>query len=602
MRIPLALLLLALSLPALARERVVLSANWRFQIDVDDLGEKEQWHGADTDTSHWSRVTVPGAWDIINQAMRGYEGVGWYSTTIAGPLAHADKIQSVHFGRIMYHTKVWLNGEYLGENIGGYLPFEFDVSGKLRPGGANVLMLRVDNRPRLEWLPASRNIEWVQYGGILRPVVLETTEKTWLDDITVHAAPSGTGATIDCAIRVSSRLAEPKELRLTVRLPELHATGTATVQVPPQSAATAHIVLKPEQAAPWSPASPKLYSLTSALHDGAQIIDSSSLRIGIRKLETRGRQILLNGKPFHFQGVNRYDELGKYGPNAPRQLVIEDLRQMKAAGVNTVRVHFPQSPELLDLYDEMGFLMSEEVTINWWGNGFSGKGREVQSEGILTYAVPFLEGMIRRDKNHPCVAIWSMCNESTTDNEVGIYVMRTLLRRARQLDPTRLLTFVINNRDTNTHRAFEDADVVAFNIYVGGYQGKPANHVASVRQLIAKAAEEHIRRQLAFWPDKPMLVTEYGTPGIPGMHGNVTYTEEYQAALIEEVGGVIQRTPELAGGILWSWADYYHRPNYIKYAPFGPYGVVSVDRKPKLAFQSLIKLYGGRLPPAEKQP
>ena len=115
-----------------------------------------------------------------------------------------------------------------------------------------------------------------------------------------------------------------------------------------------------------------------------------------------------------------------------------------------------------------------------------------------------------------------------------------------------------------------------------------------MNELIEPAAEEHIRRQLAYWPDKPLLVTEFGTPGEPGVHGDVPYTEEYQAALIGEVGKAIQRCPELAGGILWSWADYYHRPNFIRYVAFGPYGVVTTDRRPKAALKTLLQLYGGR--------
>ncbi|MFN0168931.1 MAG: glycoside hydrolase family 2 TIM barrel-domain containing protein [Bryobacteraceae bacterium] len=323
-------------------------------------------------------------------------------------------------------------------------------------------------------------------------------------------------------------------------------------------------------------------------------MDAITSRFGVRKIETRGRQILLNGEPIRLQGVNRYDEYARYGPNAPRALVIQDLRTMKSAGVNLVRVHYPQSPELLSLYDEMGFLMMEEVPLSWWGNGFSGQGDEVQREDILNHAIPFLEGMIRRDKNHPSVVIWSMCNESKTDNDVGITVMRKLIRRAKELDRSRLVTFVINNRETEGHRAFEEADLVAFNVYVGGYRNRPAQHVAEVRELIGQAAEEHIRRQLAYWPDKPLMVAEFGTPGVPGVHGDVTYTEEYQAALIDEVGGAIARCKELSGGVLWSWADYYHRRNYIKYAAFGPYGVVTVDRKPKVAFKTLLRMYGGK--------
>ena len=582
------LLLLALTLPAAARDTQTLATGWRYLIDVDDLGEKEHWFRPGVDTSPWTPVAVPGPWDNYNEATRGYEGVGWYALTLPPSLARPAAIQFLRFGRVMYHTRVWLNGESLGENIGGYLPFEFDVTRKLRATAPNTLILRVDNRPRLEWLPAARNIEWVQYGGILEPVTLVTLDTAYIDDVTLRT----TSTTIDCTVILHSRRPAPEPAVVQLTIPELHATARASVQIQP-GANTVRLRIEAPHAKHWSPESPTLYTAQVVLSTNHQPTDHLATRFGIRTLEARGRQILLNGRPIHIQGVNRYSELARYGPCPPRDLVLADLRRMKAAGINTIRVHFPQPPELIDLYDELGFLLSEEVPINWWGNGFSGAGREVQSDAILQFAVPFLEQMIRRDKNHPSVAIWSMCNESKTDNEIGIRVMRTLLRRARELDPTRLRTFIINNRDTAPHRAFEDADIVAFNVYVGGYQGKPANHIEEVRQLIARAAAEHIRKQLAAWPGKPMIVAEYGTPGIAGMHGDVTNTEEYQAALVEQVGRVIQSTPELAGGILWSWADYYHRPNYIKYAPFGPYGVLTVDRRPKRAYTTLLQLYGG---------
>ena len=577
------------------RERVVLAKPWHFQMDTDDLGDREQWYRSGFDYSAWSKVVVPRAWDLYGQGLWGYEGIGWYAVTLDSALARPDRVQRLHFGRVMYHTKVWLNGEWLGENIGGYLPFEFDVTGKLGTNGANVLMLRVDNRPRLQWLPAARNIEWVQYGGILQPVVLETTARTYVSDLAIDAVPQGGGASINCVLEVTSQAPTEQDLTLRVRVEGArHADQTTRVSVPPGKSSVHRVSLSLERARPWSPRTPVLYTLRTELENGGKVVDTESSRFGVRKVEARGRQVLLNGESIRLQGVNRYEEYARYGPNAPQHLVIQDLRRMKRAGVNIVRVHFPQSPELLALYDQLGFLVMEEVTINWWGQGYSGTGEEVQRQDILTNAIPFLERMIRRDKNHPCVAIWSMCNESKTDNEVGIAVMRKLIRRAKELDRTRLVTFVINNSDTKDHRAFENADLVAFNVYLGGYQGKAAQHVAAVRELIGAGAEELIRRQLSYWPDKPMLVSEYGTPGEPGIHGDVPYTEEYQAALIEAVGRAIQRCPELAGGIVWSWADYYHRPNYIKYAAFGPYGVVTVDRRPKAAFETLVKLYGGQ--------
>lgn len=580
--------------PPGARERVTVSTGWRFQMDISGIGEKEKWFAPGFDHCGWSRVPVPKAWDLYDEALWGYEGIGWYVTAIDGALARPGRVQRLLFGRVLYHAKVWLNGEYLGENIGGYLPFEFDVSGKLRRGQPNLLALRVDNQPRLTWLPAAKQIEWVQYGGILAPVALETSARTYLSDLAINAVPEGAGAALECAVEVASRQEQPADLtlRLQVESPQ-GAAGTTRLTLAPGAVESRTLSLRMSRAARWSPKSPSLYTLRATLESGGKIVDRVSSRFGVRKVEARGRDILLNGERLWIQGVNRYDEYGKYGVNAPRHLVVEDLRRMKSAGINFIRVHYPQSPDLLSLYDEMGFMLMEEVPINWWGNRFSGTGEEVIREDILTQAVPMLERMIRRDRNHPCLVFWSMCNESQTQTEPGIKVMRTLLKRARELDPTRLATFVIATREASLHKAFEDADFVSVNIYVGSHEGKPARRISDAEPIIGQAAEAYLRRQLAAFPSKPLLVTEFGTPGVHGVHGDVEYTEEYQAAQLQAVWGAIRRCKEASGGVMWSWADYYHRRNFIVYAAFGPYGVVTVDRKPKAALQALIQMYGG---------
>jgi beta-glucuronidase len=102
-------------------------------------------------------------------------------------------------------------------------------------------------------------------------------------------------------------------------------------------------------------------------------------------------------------------------------------------------------------------------------------------------------------------------------------------------------------------------------------------------------------RQLAAFPDKPLLITEFGARGVPGVHGDVDYTEDFQAASMQAAWRAIQNCPEASGGVLWSWADYYHRRAFIAYAVFGPYGVVTVDRRPKAALGALAKMYGGKV-------
>jgi len=578
-----------------SRGLVEISAGWRFQMDVSDLGEKEQWYQTGFDRSAWAKVSVPKAWDLFEEALWGYEGIGWYATSIEGALTEKGRVQRLKFGRVNYHSKIWLNGELLGENVNGYLPFEFNVTGKLKPDRANIVVLRVDNRPRLTWLPGAKQIEWVHYGGVLEPVTLETNPRVYISDLTINAVPEGAGASIACAVEISSQEAAETGVVLRVSVAG-HAQPAKSVRlkVAPGAKVAENLSMSLKQANRWSPDKPFLYSLVATLEAGSSI-DTVRSRFGVRRIEARGREILLNGERFRAKGVNRYDEYGRYGPKPPRNLLIEDLLRMKNAGVNFVRVHYPQSPEILSLYDEMGFVMSEEVPVNWWGNSFSGKGEEVQSENILDQAMPALERMIQRDKNHPCVIIWSMCNESQTANPVGISVMRKLIRRAKELDRSRLVTFVISPQEAKPHRAFEDADLVAVNVYHGSLAGKIAHHISQLEELVTKPSEEFIRRQLAAFPDKPLLITEFGARGVPGIHGDVDYTEDFQAACIQAAWKAIQNCPDASGGVLWSWADYYHRRAFIAYAVFGPYGVVTVDRRPKAALGALAKMYGGKV-------
>ena len=130
---------------------------------------------------------------------------------------------------------------------------------------------------------------------------------------------------------------------------------------------------------------------------------------------------------------------------------------------------------------------------------------------------------------------------------------------------------------------------MAVNVHQGSLSGKIADHVSQLEELMTKPSEENIRRQLAAWPDKPLLITEFGTRGVPGIYGDVSYSEDFQAACIQATWKAMQNCGEASGGILWCWADYYHRRALIQYVVFGPYGVVTVDRRPKAALRALAE-------------
>jgi beta-galactosidase/beta-glucuronidase len=585
------------------REATEIRTGWRFQIDSRDLGARERWYDAGFDRSGWREVEVPRAWDVLDEALKGYEGIGWYSVILDRSWARPGKVQHLTFGRVMYQASVWLNGELLGEHEDGYLPFAFDVTGKLKDS-INHLVMRVDNQPRIHWLPAAKQIEWVQYGGILQPVRVESHGAIFLSGLTIHAVPSGEGASVTCTATLDTRAgadatgvvarfgvfdSAPAEAALPLAQASAPATRAGGGTARPE------VILTLANATPWSPGSPVLYSLVATLEREGAEIDRLVSQFGVRTIAARGRQLLLNGRPLKIKGVNRYDEYGRFGPNPPQALVEDELRLMKSAGVNLIRSHYPQSPEFLVLCDRMGILFLEELPINWWGVEWFGKDGVTQDEGILNRAVPMLETMIRRDRNHPSVIIWSMANESKTDNEIGIKVMRSLIRRTKELDPTRLVTFVTAPGSVREHRAFEHADLVATNMYHGSLSGPLVERRDQLEARAQRPTEVHLRRELSAFPDKPLLITEFGAMGMHSLHGDAPGTEDFQADYLRAVWTAISSMPDVSGGVVWSWADYNHRRQSTPLGPFGAYGAVTIDRKPKAALKALAAMYGGSL-------
>jgi beta-galactosidase/beta-glucuronidase len=343
------------------RQTEELSGNWKFQLDVRDIGEKERWF--EKDHGEWSDVPVPLAWNCFEESLWQYEGIGWYTTTINPDESVAGKKTEIVFGRVMYYTKVWLNGEFIGENIGGYLPFRFDITKHLKQGLENKLVVRVDNRPRIEWLPAAEQIEWIQYGGILQPVSIVSTPSIYINDMTVMTIPESSGARIDCIVTVANETASEDEMEVEIIISRNSFKVSKSAKVPCKPGDTTKINVEfiLEKADLWSPDTPALYSANVSLSKNGKKTDDLKDRFGIRQVSVEGTSILLNGKPILIKGTHRYDAYDRLGPNPPEKLLREELSLMKSVGINTIRVHYPASTELLNLYDEYGFMMLEEI-------------------------------------------------------------------------------------------------------------------------------------------------------------------------------------------------------------------------------------------------
>jgi beta-galactosidase/beta-glucuronidase len=584
------------------RSQFILSGPWKYQYDQDQRGELDGWFEPAFPHVTWADAKVPGAWNFYNLALWAHDGPIWFATEIPASAVQPGLRQCLVFQRVSMHAHIWLNGQYVGEHFGGDLPFQFPVSSLLSPQSANRLVLRVDTTPRADLPPGTPMIERLVYGGILKPVILESTSPVFIDLVRITGKPAGTNAIISGKVVVSNTGFSPLPANLEIILSldgKALAASEQVVRVEPGQEFSAAIDMALPGARPWSPEEPNLYDYSVRLLDTTgTCLDAVSGRFGVRSIEVVGKEIHLNGKPILVQGVNRYDEVAGVGPVVPIEQLRADLLKVKQSGTNFIRVHYPQDPDLLDLLDEIGLLIMEEVFINWWGvNWWKEKipGVEETAPTVIPAAERMLEDLIRRDGNHPSVVAWSMANESATSEPAGIAGMAHLMRRAKELDTTRLVTFVAAG-DPRPHSAFQEADIVCANFYPGVFGEKLAYHIADFDERVAHPMLEILEAITAHY-DKPIVITEYGCHGIEGLCGDARYSEDYQSAYIQAVWQAIRSVPGIQGGVLWAWADYYHRNDFCgagMNSPFGPFGAVTVDRREKKAFRALCSMYGGR--------
>jgi beta-glucuronidase len=249
----------------------------------------------------------------------------------------------------------------------------------------------------------------------------------------------------------------------------------------------------------------------------------------------------------------------------------------------------------LALADELGLFFMEEVPLNWWrASWHPPMPAELENDRIIDLAEQALEQMVRRDGNHPALIVWSMANECQATDELGIRAMERLLARARALDPTRLLTYV-TNQSVEKNRAFAQADLIAVNLYYGMWDGEVARDRSEIEARVYAPTRQALADIVRLAADKPVLLTEFGTIGIPGSGGDMRFSEDYQAEYVSAVWRAVEAVPEVSGGVVWCWADYRHRRGFTNDFPtfFGPFGLVTLARRAKAAHDALRELWTG---------
>jgi beta-glucuronidase len=426
-------------------------------------------------------------------------------------------------------AEVYLNGEELGRHEGGFTPFDFDITDRVRPRD-NFLIVRVNNTREKDQVPTV-NTDWWNYGGITRPVSLVEVPETFIQDYFIQFEKGSTRE-----VKGWLQLAGPHlQQEVTIAIPEVglnkifrsDAKGRAEFSFP------ADLAL-------WSPENPKLYRVEISSET-----DHLTDQIGFRSIEVHGSDILLNGHSVFLRGISIHEE----APKQPRRAWSEEdartlLSWAKELGCNFVRLaHYPHNEAMLHMADQMGLMVWEEVPVYWtiqWTN-----------PDTLHNAENQLAELIARDHNRASLIIYSVANE-TPISEVRNRFLGQLIHQAHSTDPTRLVSAALQAEEVqeNHHISIRlndpianELDVMGNNEYIGWYIHHPAD--ADTVEWVSPF-------------NKPLIMSEFGGDALLGYHGDpqARWTEEYQENLYQHQIAMLKHIPFLRGTSPWILKDF----------------------------------------------
>lgn len=509
-------------------------------------------------------MAIPGDWNTHSDNLFFYEGTMWFRKKFEYRATDKQRV-FLYFGATNYKSYIYLNGIKIGQHTGGYTPFNFEITQKLK-SGENKLIVMVDNERAVDAVPTN-NFDWFNYGGITRDVMLVFVPHAFIQTYSLHLK-KGTTNTIEGNIKLSDIQANQI---VKIEIPELKLKQECKTD----SNGVAHILFNNIKLQLWSPETPKLYPVKIYT-----TTDTIKDKIGFRSIETRGNQILLNGKPVFLKGISIHEEAAFR--NARIYTAEEDkilLDWAKELGCNYVRLaHYPHNEQMVRLAEQMGLMVWSEIPVYWtiqW-----------QRPDVYHNAENQLDEMIARDKNRANIIIWSIANETPHGNDRDIF-LSSLSKYARSKDSTRLIIMAMERKDkSNRILSINDnmsqfVDIISFNQYVGWYDG-------------ANDKIDSVRWEIDY--NKPIIISEFGGEGVFGLHGDSSqrWTEEYQADLYKKTLKMIdERMPLVSGISPWILKDFRSsRRLYPQLQDgFNRKGVISDKGQRKQAFYILQEWY-----------
>ena len=545
-------------------------------------------------------MPVPSSYNDIYTGRGFADHVGnlYYRRTFTVSSRMLEKRLFLRFGSVTHKAEVWLNGTCLGKHSGGFLPFSFEIT-ETAIAGENELEVIVNNIVDETTLPAGRtvhqkfpglpeeihnlpNFDFYNYSGIMRPVCLYTAPESYIEDISIYGKMDGS---FYWDVKANG------EGTVSVRL--LDAAGNE-VAAGEGFKGTGRI----DQVQLWEPGHPVLYSLEVTLTGSDGEKDTYTEVFGFREVSIRDCRIHLNGKPVYLKGFGKHEDSPVHGRGFDMAYNVKDIGLLKWIGANSFRTsHYPYCEEMLQLCDREGILVIDEAPAVGLNAGFTATGLLGGNPNgtwklfkTAEHHRQVLRDMVQRDKNHPCVIIWSVANEPASQEDGAKEYFEPLLNLVRELDEQKRPATLVTYEGSNpvSCKVAEICDLLIINRYRGWYDTE--GNLRGAAALLKDELEGFHKR----CPDKPIMLGEYGADTIAGFHdiNARIFSEEYQVDFLRAYGEVFDSLPYITGEHVWNFADFATAEN-IKRVGGNKKGVFTRDRSPKMAAHFLKERWEG---------
>lgn len=608
-----------------SREIKQLDGLWSFRADKSpnrNQGFDKAWYKSRLrETGPVIDMPVPASYNDITQdpTLRDFTGWVWYEREVVVParwIADEGTRVIIRVGSAHYYSVVWVNGVKVTEHNGGHLPFEAEIGGVLRSDTTQPcrITIAVNNTLKPDTLPPG-NIKYMDdrtkypdgffvqyyyfdffnYAGIHRSVLLYTTPKAYVDDITVVTDFLDNTGLVKYMVSVKG--AATPALKVTLMDKDGHCVASSNA---PSG------VLKVTDVNLWWPylmhENPGyLYSMEvrlMAADKRSTLEDVYTLPVGIRTVNVTSTQFLINNKPFYFHGVNKHEDSDIRGKGFDWPLIVKDFNLMKWMGANSFRTsHYPYAEEILQMCDRHGIVVIDECP----GVGI----KDIRSFGnaSLTHHLTVMDELVRRDKNHASVVMWSVANEPASEMPPAEFYFKTLIKHTKDLDPTRPVTYVTDSNFARDKGA-PYVDVICVNSYFSWY------HDSGHLELITLQLNTQFENWYGKY-QKPIIQSEYGADAVAGLHSDppMMFSEEYQNQVLRSYHEVFdqKRKQYVIGELIWNFADFMTAQGLTRVVG-NKKGVFTRQRQPKQAAFILKERYWrlanetGTLPPWTKYP